>query len=493
MQSAPKIKGLNPKSHINITFLENLIEYNYIQKGQIYESANVVACLGKSYKEFGFYILDVPEIEPNSKISLLNNSITLASVTYTDEDYKSVVKKEEQTNKQENRFPSTIDFMFSSLDDNVLNAGLGSDQIEEIFRQNNQFDLDKIILKDKFTKESILNFYLNNANIIIYFVKQMDTQTMNNLKYLKDNKKSSTKIIEIHICDNVKEYSNQFKSFSQQAEGSKTIQKQFFTLRMNDYFGVNNESFKDEPYNTYFIEYLDEKNENSIIHFLYIDAYKDVLKFFLRQHLLYDTHSQKFDFIESFKSFMKEHFKRVGCQNVNITQNKINNEEGTLKISGIDDLRLTPELSSLSNAFQAASVYKITNEDVTLTTEYPLLNAERKISDIINERRIEGKENRFYVHKLSIEKGYFSIKITGYKENDPKIQELDEKQIYFINFQRGEFFVQIDLPPSDEHGLIILQDSPKIEPIMTDNGAYSGIIKITYPRVHYESKIFKII
>ena len=470
-------KGVNPKSHIKISFLEDSKDFDYMTTNDVFESANVVACLGKSHQEFSFSILDIPEINSNSKISLWNNSITLASVTYTEDNFTTIKSKEEH--KQENRFPPTIDFMYSSLDDNVLNAGL---------EQINQLDLDQIMLKDKFTKESILNFYLNKANIIIYFVKNMDKQTKINLKYLKDNKKPSTKIIEIHICDNNKEYSNQFESFSQQAEQSQTIQKQFFTLRMNDYFGVNNENFKTEPYNTYFIEYLDDKNENSILHFLYVDAYKDILKFFLRQHLLYDTHPVKFDLIESFKSFMKDHFKRLGCKNADITDGT----KGTLKLSGIADLKLPPELLSLSNAFQATSVFKITEQEVIVTMEFPLLNAEKDISKIIDDKKIEGKKDRFYVHKLSIEKGYFSIKITGYKENDEKIQDLDENQLYYMNFQRGEFFVQIDLPPSDEQGLIILRDSPKIEPIMTENGVYSGIIKITYPRVSYNSNSVKV-
>ena len=471
-------KGVNPKSHISITFLEDSNNFDYMTTNEEYESANVVACLGN--QEVSSIILDISK--PNSQITLLNNSITLAAVTYTEDNFSTIKSKEEH--KQENRFPPTIDFMYSSLDDNVLNAGL---------EPNNQLDLDQIILKDKFTKESILDFYLNKAHIIIYFVKNKDKQTKINLKYLKDNKKPSIKIILIHICDNNKEYSNQFESFSQQAEQSQTIQKQFFTLRMNDYFGGNNENFKSEPYNTYFIEYLDEKNENSILHFLYVDAYKDILKFFLRQHLLYDTHPVKFDLIESFKSFMMEHFKRLGCKNADIIKSKTDGTKGTLQLLGIADLRLPPELLSLSNAYQATSAFKITEKEVTATMEFPLLNAEKDISKIIDDKKIEGKEDRFYVHKLSIEKGYFSIKITGYKENDPKIQDLDENQLYYMNFQRGEFFVQIDLPPSDEQGLIILQDSPKIEPVITENGVYSGIIKITYPRVSYSSNSVKVI
>lgn len=472
-------KGVNPKAHIKISFLEDSNILPYMTTNEKFESANVVACLGN--QELCFALLDIPKIDSNSKISPLNNSITSASVTYTEDNITSIKSKAEH--KQENRFPPTIEIMYSSLDDNVLNAGI----------QINQLDLDQITSKDKFTKEIILNFYLNKANIIIYFVKNMDKQTKNNLKYLKDNKKPSTKIIEIHICDNNKEYSNQFESFSQQAEQSQTIQKQFFTLRMNEYFGVNNENFKTEPYNTYFIEYLDEKNENCILHFLYVDAYKDILKFFLRQHLLYDTHPVKFDLIESFKSFMKEHFKRLGCENADIIKSETDGTKGTLKLSGIADLKLPPELLSSSNAFQAKSVFKITEKEVTATMEFPLLNAEKDISKIIDDKKIEGKEDRFYVHKLSIEKGYFSIKITGYKENDPKLQDLDENQVYYMNFQRGEFFVQIDLPPSDEQGLIILKDSPKIEPIMTENGVYSGIIKITYPRVSYNSNSVKVI
>lgn len=479
---AKKSIGINPKSHINLTFLENSIEYQYTNKEPIVPSANVVACLGTQCLEYGSKLFDIPKFQSDPKISLLNNSITLASVTFTKEEYPK--NSEEQPNK----FPPTIDCLFSTLDDNILKAGLDSREIEEVFNQNNQLDLNRIINKDKFTKQNILDFYLKYANIIIYFVKKVDKKTVSNLQYLKDNKESNTKFMVIHICDNDEEYSNEFNSFSNQVKESEFMQKQLFTLRMKDY--IKDVQKIDENYNTYFIEYLNISRDNYIMHLLYVNEYESILKLFLRQHLLYDSHVIKFDLIESFKSFMEDSFKRLGCTNAVIENNTA---QSTLKISGIDNLKTTPESSSLSNAFQANALFKITHDNVILTVEYPLLNSEKDIDKIIEEKLTEGRQNRFYVHKLAIEKGFFSIRITGFKENDSDLEELEEDQIYFSTIQKGEFFVEVDLPPSDNHGLILLKDPPRIEPIKKEeDNSYIGVIKITYDRIYLKEESVKI-
>ena len=290
-------KTRNPTSYLLLPFVQNNKPFTFY-KSYVNPSkdnsnntiSNLVGLLGNFTQDVLTNLFDIPPPDTTvlDAISIPNNSMFTASVEYIPDDIYN---------------PQTTLFIYSTLSEAILSSGLSSTDISESFAmsggsekdQEKESILNNAIKNDENTKYFIKHFFLTHTNIIIYFTKGYDLKSMMDINSLKAYSKPNTQIIIIHLFDNVNEYTNEYKQF----ENTNTLQKMYFTYSLNDYI-ENTNNYK-EIFNTYFIELFSNSN-NQIVHLFYLDEFKDILKLFLRQRIVYSSMPQEFELVKALKT-----------------------------------------------------------------------------------------------------------------------------------------------------------------------------------------------
>lgn len=497
-------KTRNPTSYLLLPFVQNDKPFTFY-KSYVNPSkdnsnnriSNLVGLLGNFSQEIltGLFDIPPPDTTVLDAISIPNNSMFTASVEYILDDIYN---------------PQTTLFIYSTLSEAILSSGLSSTDISESFAmaggsekdKEKEGILNKAIKNDENTKYFIKHFFLTHTNIIIYFTKGYDLKSMMDINSLKAYSKPNTQIIVIHLFDDVNEYANEYKQF----ENTNTLQKMYFTYSLNDY--IDNTNNYKELFNTYFIE-LFANSDNQIVHLFYLDEFKDILKLFLRQRIVYSSMPQEFELVKAFENFINQNsfLSKYGCPNAQVeipeskkTRDCYGGEKGKINIVGIKNFKIPSSISLYDNAFQLkTSKPLLTDNSLIIEFEYPISTKNANINDIINKKKNSGKENRVHVENLVLEKTNYVIRINGYKQLVQDEYEFDTDNVIKSTIEQGEFFSHIDIPYVMNDELVVLLDQPKIEPVIMKNKeneditkSYAGVLKVTFPRIKLNEKVVNV-
>lgn len=500
----PASKGRNPTGYLYISFIQENNPFSFYKSSvnpanepDCNRISNLIGLLGKLSQDILTNLFDIPPLNTSELKAIVppNNSIFSASVEYIPNQ-------------------PTL-FIYSTLSEAILSSGLSSSDLCQSFaskvsnQQSNDNDdqkesfLYRAIQEDEQTKLFVKNFFQAHANIIIYFIQGYDLKAMTDINFLKSNLKPNTQIIVIHLFENIDEYSLEYQNFEQ----TKTFQKMYFTYSLDDYI-ENTNDYKD-IYNTYFIEYSSKSNDQ-VVHLFYLDEFKDILKLFLQHRIVYSSMPKDFELVKMFENFVNEgpFFSKYGCPNacvkIESTQRKrgdvYNGETGQLLIMNVNDLKLTSSSSLYTNAFQLkVKGPQLTKDSVIIEFEYPLVEKNANIIDIIKAKKKSGRENRIHVENLILEQTNYVIKINGYKKMIQDSYDINDNKTQRTTIEQGEFFSHVDVPYVMDNELVILLNEPTIEPIKMKNKenediviSYSGILKVTFPRVKLDETVMKI-
>ena len=498
------LKGRNPTSYLLIPFIQNNkpLEFykssvNVPKESHDNRISNLIGLLGDFSPEILANLFDLPPIDTAilDKPMLLNNSILSASMEYI----------------PNNGNPQTSLFMYSTLSEGILSSGLSSSDISQSFAFSLRVDsndevkedvLHRAIKDDDNTKFFIKNFFLTYANIIIYFTRGYDLKSMTDINFLQANSKPNTQLVVVHLFDSINEFSKEYRQF----ENVSTFQKMYFTYSLGDY--IDNSNNYTEIYNTYFIECLPNSN-NQIVHLFYLDEFKDILKLFVRQRIVYSSRPQEFELVKAFEEFINQHkfYSTFGCPDAQThkSESKKNRdgyggEKGKIEVRNIENFENPSSVNLHTNAFQLKTSGPLLTEDsLIIEFEYPVNKTDANILDIINKKSNKGKDNRVFVENLVLEKANYVIRINGYKKVIQDEYNFDSDDTIMSTIEQGEFFSHIDVPYVMNNELVILLDQPKIEPVIMKNKeneditkSYSGVIKVTFPRLKLKQGIVKI-
>lgn len=499
------VKGRHPTSYLLIPFIEADKPFSFYKSFANFSKgmkdnrvSNVVGLLGNITIEILNNLFDIPPPDTSilEAISIPNNSMFSSSMEYIPNNANN---------------PQTSLFIYSTLSESILSSGLSTSDISESFvallqedksKKEKEGVLHKAIKNDENTKYFIKNFFLTYANIIIYFTKGYDLKSMIDINSLKSYSKPNTQIIVVHLFDNVKDFSKEYQQF----ENTSTLQKMYFTYALNDYIEGSND-YK-ELFNTYFIEFFSNSN-NQIVHLFYLNEFKDILKLFLRQRIVYSSVPQEFELVKEFENFINQSkfLSKYGCPNakVQITESKqskdgYGGEKGKMKIDNIENFNIPSSISLYANAFQLKTTGPLLTENsLIIEFEYPLCGKDENIIDILNKKSKTGKDNRVCVENMILEKANYVIRINGYKKLIKDEYNFDTDNTVMSTIEQGEFFSHIDVPYVVNNELVILLDQPKIEPVIMKNKeneditkSYSGILKVTFPRIKLNENVVKI-